>query len=333
MRSTLNDIAKAVGVGKSTVSVVLNKKPKPIQVSEETRKKIFSAARELNYRPSFSARALTKGKTFTIGFICADIVNPYFAELVTLALKEVETHGYRLLLSLTEGKGPEQDLACVESLLERHVDGIIMISTAFQPGTKQYDYVLREKYPFVLLQYRAEGISSIGSDWQMGMDQAVTYFKGKGHARLVFLSTATPGCVKSQKEKAFATACAAQGMISDILEGPDNLDIDGVRRTGITLARTRDRPEVVIVHADSLAMSFIHGLREGGLEVPRDMKVVGIDGTEAGKIFFPPLTSIEQDRSGTVAAAVQMLLERQDDQNPPPREILLPTTFVARGSA
>ena len=78
-KTTLLDIAKEVGLSKTTVSMVLNKKD--INVSEETRNRIFEAAKRLNYIPNSLARSLSTKKSYTIGFIIPDIENPFFSEM------------------------------------------------------------------------------------------------------------------------------------------------------------------------------------------------------------------------------------------------------------
>ncbi len=333
MAVTIGDIAKHLGVTKTTVSKVLNHKAGEVKISERTRQRVHQAIQELDYRPSLSARALAKGRTFCLGFICGDIYNPYFAELVSIALRESEARGYHLLISLTEGKGPENDLACLASLYRGRVDGIVMISNALQQGTELYDKILRDQFPLVLLQYPSPGISSVCSDWQTGMDQAVEYLKQEGHVRQTYLTTQTPGPVKSDKETSFHLACVKYGVEPQILDGPDNLDVNGYRNLGRDIAFLPDRPGVIIVHSDSLALSFINGLREGGLEVPQDICIVGIDGTRAGEDFFPPLTSIAQDRRQTVVSAIDMILQKLENKDTPPKNILLPTELVIRDSA
>jgi len=124
MSITISDIARHVGVTKSTVSTVLNDSRSNIRVSEGTRTKVLAAAKELNYRPSFSARSLAKGRTFSIGMICGDIHSPHFSELASRAMQEVEARGYHLLLSVTQWITMQNNLDCLETMINRGVDGI-----------------------------------------------------------------------------------------------------------------------------------------------------------------------------------------------------------------
>jgi len=80
---TIADIARRAGVTKTTVSKVLNRSRSTVRISEPTRQRIFEAVRDLNYRPSFSARCLARGRTFSIGFVCGNIHMPHYAALKT----------------------------------------------------------------------------------------------------------------------------------------------------------------------------------------------------------------------------------------------------------
>ena len=101
MRATLSDIARQVGVSKSLVSMYLNNHQLSSKIAAETKRKIDQAVKELDYKPSFAARALSNGKTRTIGMVCGGIKNPYFANLVEDAQEQAVRKGYQLLLGLT----------------------------------------------------------------------------------------------------------------------------------------------------------------------------------------------------------------------------------------
>ena len=324
------DIAERVGVTQATVSMVLNKSRSSVRISDTTRKKILRAAEELNYSPSFHARALAKGRTFVFGLIVGEIQSPHFSELSSLAMEVAESHGYHLLLSVTQWSY-EKELECLDMLLQHRVDGIIFGSGALRPGTRQYEYITSQKYPIVILGPHSENFSIVQSDWDPGMDQAIAYLKDKGHGRIGYIYD--PGIDKSQdsKRQSFEAACLRHGLTWEYFGCPPQ--ITDARRLGVDLARRPDRPGAILVQSDFLTTGFMRGLYDRGVQVPRDIAVVGCDGTAAGEYFLPPITSIAQDRLELMTRGINVLLEMIEHRDLPRREILVPTKLIARDSA
>ncbi len=330
MAVTIFDIADRAGVKRATVSAVLTGKADGLRIAKATQERVRRAARELKYQPSVSARALARGRTFSFGLIYGDIMNPHSAEIATIALAEAEARNYQLLISLTEWKNQERDLCCFDTLRARGVDGIIMGSFAVRPGTLQYDAVLRDKFPLVLFREAVEGLSDVSSDWTAGMEQAVAYLNSKGHTRIAFEDTDSKQ-VYHDKNLALHAACRKYNVQTVPFEL--TRDVEQARRIAVDLARRPDRPSALVASSDFLAMAMIRGLTQAGLRLPDDMAVVGVDGTEIGAYYNPPLTSIAQDRHGLVNAAIDLLLKMQDKQITEPQHVIFPTKLIIRESA
>lgn len=122
MKPTLKDVAKLAGVNFTLVSKYLNHSSQA-RMTPETRARIDSALKELNYRPSASARTLRCGKSRTIGLISGDLTNAYSAHFANLILNFLREHGYQLLIAV---RGPEADCAALDFLTDRDVDGLIL---------------------------------------------------------------------------------------------------------------------------------------------------------------------------------------------------------------
>ncbi|NLX07960.1 MAG: LacI family transcriptional regulator [Phycisphaerae bacterium] len=332
MAATLSDIARRVGVTKTTVAYVLNRKRSGIRISEETRQRVLSVARELNYRPSFSARALVTGRTNTIGFQCGQIISPHYNELADMALREVEDRGYHLLISVTPWRTGENDLDCLQTLMGRGVDGVILFGgSAFQPDSPLYRQILAEKYPLVTMSDEVEGLSSVASDWQPGMEEAISRLADKGHRRVAYVRSRSVNPAVDGKLRAFDAACRGHGTEPEVLVGR-SVPEDS-RQCGREFARRADRPTAVIYSCDHGAMGFLRGLRDEKVVVPDEVAVIGIDGTEAGAYCCPSLTTIAQDRRQMIHSAVEMVLAIIDKKEPPGRRVHLATKLIVRESA
>jgi LacI family transcriptional regulator len=330
MAITISDIADKVGVTKATVSLVLNKNRSKVRISKDTRRKILDVARELNYVPSFSAQALARGKTYTLGFVVGDIQAPHFAELSSFAMEEAESRGYHLLLSVTKWSY-EKELECLDMLLCHRVDGIVFGSMALQPGTRQFETIQAQRYPVVLFGSPDPNFASVHSDWNPGMSQAVEYLEGKGCRRLAYVFDPAVMPAADLKKNALTLLCEKKGIALECFGCLPT--ITDARRVGEELAVRPDRPKVVLVQSDYLATGFMRGLHDKGLAIPRDVAVMGCDGTQMGEYYLPPLTSIAQDCRSIITNALDLLLELVENKDAPRRHIRVPTRLIVRSSA
>lgn len=175
---TLQDIARHVGVSKALVSMYLNNKTAG-RVAEETKRKIDQAVKDLNYKPSLMAQALSSGKTRTIGMICGGLKNPYFAYLVEDAMEEAAKHGYQLLLALTRWI-PQEEEKVLENLLQRQIDGLIScIDTPQDSNTRQI--LLDSKIPVFRMNEPDSCFSNISTDLSPGLNEAMRRFAEEGY--------------------------------------------------------------------------------------------------------------------------------------------------------
>jgi DNA-binding LacI/PurR family transcriptional regulator len=327
MSITISDIARRVGVDKSTVSLVLNHKKGTVKISKTTREKVLQAVEEMNYRPSFSARTLARGKTFSIGFQCGNIQNAYYVEMAEEAMKLVEKRGYHLLIAVTQWLTESNDLECLETLLGRGVEGVIFFGLALKPGTRMYDTVARDGFPLVSVSEWVEGVACVGSDWRSGMNETVRFLKGKGHSRVGYFRSNTHPAERDAKLEALRPACGREGL--DLVVYQIN---DGEFRDVSTFLNDKNRTSALIIQSDFTAQAAIKGLRKAGLEIPRDVAVVGIDGTRIGEWMHPELTTIAQDKEQIMRTAVEQLMAMIENKDTPREHIQIPTRLIIRES-
>lgn len=329
MRVTLNDIARKAKVSRSTVGWVLSGRAKEFRISDATKEKVLQVSQELNYRPSFSAKSLAKGKTFTLGYICGDIETPYYSEIASRALYEADQRGYHLIIAATEWDF-QKERDAVDMLLQGKVDGVMMSSGGLQPQTPEYEKVLQGRFPVVLLNCTVPAISSVCSDWDSGMDEALQYLRQKGHRCVGFTRYRMPAPLIDPKEGPFLKACERYGITPSLYEVTN--DLDEALRVGVEIGMDVNRPSAIIANSDYLATALMSGLRQTGLDIPGDVAVVGIDGTKPGAYYYPQLTSISAEISTLAKASIDLLIDLVENRERGPKMLTLPTKLIIRNS-
>ncbi|MBN4060990.1 LacI family DNA-binding transcriptional regulator [bacterium AH-315-I18] len=294
---TLDDIASHIGVTKTTVSLVLNSRGGKTRISQTTTDRIRQAAKDLDYRPSFSAQALTKGKTSSFGFICGAIDSPFLAEMTALALREAKQRNHHLLLAATQWE-TKSELEAFELLLARGVDGIMMFSSAITPDSDQYRYIHSHQFPTVIMDQISGDLPMIFEDFLPGMMQAVEHLKDRGCRSVGYVGHWPASRLKFP---CFEQACKHHNLKAS--SWPCEVDPDLILESGRAFARNPDRPDAVIVVSDMAAIIFMQGLTEEGLRVPEDVAVIGSDDIRMARFMNPPLTTIIRDRTTMVTQA------------------------------
>ena len=325
MAVTLADIASRVGVDVSTVSIVLNDRPKAQKLLKETRQRILDTARELNYRSSFTAKALASGKTSTLGLICGGIDKPYFAELASNALQQAAQFGYHLLISVVRWE-QEEERKSLQMLLSRQVDGVLLHTGCLSENSELYQQLEKSNYPIVMLNLpqRYRHVSEVYSDFNPGMIDAITHLKSLGHEQihLVEYARMQPPAV-APKTLAFYAACKKLNVKPSV--SYCDLDMKGCVQAGKQLAKSPH--QALIVYSDDAAIGIINGLLELGRDVPGDVDVVGIDGTQWSQMYNPSLACIAQDSKQLIAQSLDILLEKIKNPKSRCSHVTIPTFF------
>ncbi|HEY6633679.1 MAG TPA: LacI family DNA-binding transcriptional regulator [Rhizobiaceae bacterium] len=338
---TLDDVGRAAGVSRGTVSNVFNR---PELVRPELRKRVEAVARALGYGgPDPKGRLLKEGKFNAVGFMppgaysIADTVrSPYGRELVLGAAQACDAAG--ATLSLVNGT----DDTRIASIREALVDGFILGNAA---DIELVASAKRRRLPFVILDSDAgPEVNSIRIDGRGGAIAAVRHLAGLGHRRFAILSirrTAGPAIVhmpgRTDREllegfaldherlDGFRRALAETGLSLDAI--PLIETTPGDPRAGAAVFDNCPDATAIMTMSDWQAITVLAEAAKRGIDVPGDVSVTGFDGTEEAARTSPPLTTVAQDIAGKARLAAEMVLK-----NTPPRQVVLPVELVVRGS-
>ncbi len=301
----IHEVAKRAKVSIATVSRTLNN---PSTVDPKTAARVLKAVEELRYHPDIYARSLVSGRSRILGLIVSDITNPFFPELVRGFEDVAVQHGYEIMISSTDYNSVRMAV-CVRRLLERKVEGVaIMTSEMDRPLIDQLE---RRKVPTVFLDVGAVHslISNIQVDYAAGINQAVEHLLAQGHRRIGFISG--PLTLKSAliRRTAFLECLTRKGILEDedlVTEG-DHM-IDGGLAAMSRLLDQPNPPTAVLTSNDLTAIGALRAVHRKGLNVPKDVSVIGFDDIHFAEFTEPPLTTVSLSRRELAEKAIFALL-------------------------
>jgi DNA-binding LacI/PurR family transcriptional regulator len=330
-RPTIADVADRAGVSPALVSFAFNDRP---GVSAKTRERILMAARELRWRPSASARALTQARTRTIGLVLsrgADQleVDSFFVRFLAGVERTLARADYAMLLQLV----PATDAAGALGAYERfsaagRVDGFLLTD----PELDDPRFALLEEaaIPVVIAGRPAADapFTWLETEHDRGISFGVEHLVAMGHRRIAFLGGPEAYEHVQRRLTRWREALGVAGLAADRIAFAANGNL------GPAAARVLDgEPTAVICTSDTLAIALVGVARERGLAVPADLSVIGFDDSLLASLSSPALTSVRVDYTEFGAAASAALLAEIDGVQAPPYNPSPPTLEVRASTA
>lgn len=330
-RPTIADVAARSGVSTATVSRVLSG---AVAARPATRERVLAAARELNFQPSGVARALKRQETRTIGLLITDIANPFFPQIVRSVEDEAHARGYGVILC-NAADDPERELAYLDLLVERRVDGLIVASA--RATRRHLDRLALSPMPVVLVNSGApgSGLPSIGTAHQRGARLAADHVIELGHRRLGHITAAPEHAAAARARRAgIGHAMRRIGLDPGSLRlvVADDEHVAGGQRAAELLLAEPEPPTAVVCYNDLIAIGALRAARNAGLRVPDDLSIVGFDDIEMAAWTDPPLTTIRQPTGLLGRWAVERLAAALRGEAIDAAPVALEPTLVLRAS-
>ena len=328
-RPTIYDVARAAGVSKSLVSLVLQDSPK---VSEQSRRAVEQAIAELGYHPSRAASNLAAGRTRLVGVLIDDYTNLWFVDLVRGLHAALGPRGYRL--SVADIATADQAEHPVESFLSTRVDGIVV-------GMDPPDGLWSGKVPPVVvagtreLSPRRAGapFASVANDDAAGARLVAGHLAGLGHRIVGHVAVA--GGAGTARRTAFTDEMQVRGGAVHVTAsvGPALDALDELGHAG-AMELLAAHPGITAVFAanDVIAVGVLAAARDLGLRVPEDLSVVGYDDTSLAAARLIGLTTVDDRGFDVGAAAGRLLADRMEGRIIEPAATVLPPTLTIRGT-
>ncbi|MER9835126.1 LacI family transcriptional regulator [Mesorhizobium sp. M0145] len=326
--ATMVEVARRAGVSVSTVSHVINRTR---FVSPAKSRAINEAIALLGYQPNGLARSLKVASTNSVGLAISAISNPYFTDIICAVEAECARLGLMVFLSDTQDD-PDRELAVVRAFHQRRVDGVILAPSG--APERATNYLAEKMVPCVLIdRFADERFDQIGVENQSAMRALIDHVASFGHQRIGFIA-GQPGLATTRERiDAFKSALMANGLayVSEYLP-PGNVDTASATASTRAMLSLPSPPTALVTGNNMATIGAVRAVREKGLEIPRDLSLVGFDDFEWADCFEPRLTLIAQPCAEIGRQAASLLSARIASTDSEPRSVRLQATLHARQS-
>lgn len=328
---TMADVARRAGVSVTTVSHALNGTR---HVAPETVEIIRKAVAEIGYRRNETARALATATSTSIGLAMSIVTNPYFGELAHQLEERLRQAGFSLVLANTNDDSA-QALDVLSDLQSRQVDGLIIVPLEGDPElTARFSTLIDHGPPLLFLDRRSElPVDQVHSDGERAVYDLADHLALAGHRRIGFVTGTFTSMSARDRLQGYERAVATLGLDDDpelVIGGESDEHV--AQRVVHRHLSGPNRASALIVANNQMAIGALRAIRDLRLRVPEDIAIVGFDDFVGAELLQPGLTVVKQDVDALAAATVRLLLRRIAEPERKPHTVVIPTTFVHRGS-
>src|SRR5450432_1942169 len=315
---TMRDVAEATGFSPATVSIVLNNAPLARYIASTTRKRIEETAKRLGYRPNAMARFLRSKRSQSIGVILFDVTDPF----CTPILRGIENALYPLdYLPIFADAQNQRDRfeRYLEMLLERHVDGLIVVANWLLVDIEVLADLNKREIPAATIGWKLPGdriISSVMVDNEAGSRLAMEHLYQLGHRdmaiirgpkRLIDSAPRWHGIQKFAQAAGLKLDPALALTLPEVFD-PNSGFENGYRLTEEFLAKKK-KFTALLAFDDLTALGAIRALTKAGIKVPEQCSVVGFDDIALSALSAPALTTVRQPLETMGSTAVNIVMD------------------------
>lgn len=329
---TITDVAEAAGVSKRTVSRVINKS---VDVNAKTRAHVEKVIKQLNFAPNRQARGLASRRSYLIGLVY-DVPTLHIADIQRGILDVCYESGFELVVHACHIATMNLVDEVLGFISRSKVDGLIVLPPASE--VKELGAALdRVRCPYVEFssELSAEPWKQVVTNYLPAVTDMTGHLVKLGHTRFGFISGPKSSTSSRKRQEAFVQALKQYGFRlprTTIVEGAFTYD-SGVKAAEKLLSR-KDRPTAIFAGNDEMAFGVMNVADRMGLKVPRDLSVVGFDGTAFANFVIPSLSSIRRPSNQMSQLGTQKLISRINDGHDAARafETMVSPQFVPRES-
>ena len=338
---TIRDVANLAGVSTATAGRVLGGYG---SASQKTIKAVLEAAEKLNYIPNAIAQSMKKKNTYTVGLLIANIANPFYSTIARALEEHLMKQGYNMIICNTD-EDLDREITYLKTLYEKRIDGLIIASVlkGTEMSKEEIHRVYNGSIPTIILDREVPGLElpTVTSDNFGGAYEATSHLIRLGHTRIGIIGTTISTLSKRVEgyKKAldhhnlpFTESFILDQDLTDIQVGEVK---EGYNKTITMLTKNRKKPTAILALNNLLTFGALLAIKDLGLEIPKDVAIIGWDDFDLATLLEPPLTVVRQNPFNIASITANWLLDlingvgMQDGSDP---KIVLSTQLVVRGS-
>lgn len=331
-KPTMNDVARAAGVGTMTVSRVLNDSQ---HVSEETAARVRKAVAELGYHPNEMARALRNFKSRTIGLLLPNLHDSFYAVCAHALNIVAKEHDYTVLLTITNDDSNHEHREA-QRMMQRHVEGLVVIpakSELCRLGEREFREIPVVTLDRPLSQAGEGEVDSVIVENSIGARLATEHLiKVHSAQRILFLGHKPGLYTMEHRCEGYASAMHAAGLKPQ--QSFECVSEEAAMEILKKAFHSKDRPDAIFSANNLATRHILSALLRLRLRIPEDVALVGFDDLELGDLLHPALTVVRQPVEDMGKTAGRLLFAKMKKQVPLEQvsQVVLPVTLLVRHS-
>lgn len=333
--ASINDVAKAAGVSKSTVSRIINNNP---VISEETREKILKIMKELNYVPNSMARGLSNQQAFTVALLVnikdvKSFSNPFFYEVMHGIETVVYSRGLCMITANLQTTLKKDEI--LSWLVHgKRTQGLILPSSIMNPALVRE--LKKLKFPFVIIG-EPEGIKE-PVDWAdinnfQGGQQSVEHMLSQGYRNIAYIGGSPAEIFNKKRHEGYKSALEGNGMKyrPEYVRVGNTTKNDG-HQWMKQLIQLPQPPDAVICSDNILSVGAMKAIGEANLNIPKDIGILSFDNMPIADLVEPSLTTVDIDVFELGVQAANILFKLIDNPEARQQQSLISTCIRMRES-
>lgn len=308
-KSTIKDIAAALGLTPSAVSKALNDHPR---ISDKTKMAVKEAALQLDYQPNYLSSALRKGKSNLVGVIIPRVNSHFFSSVVENIEKVLNLNGYNIIMTQSN-ELYAKECQEIDTLLKIQVDGIIA-SMANETTDLEYYQKIKSKGTELVLFDRGEeelNVDYVGIDDYKSSHLVIDHLVSQNCKRIAHIAGFKHIRIYKERIRGYKDALEKSGLAVQenwIIES--NLRMDDGRRIMQQLLDSPERPDAVYVAGDIAALGALQVLLENNIKVPEEIALIGFSDEPFTSLTQPSISTVNQHSNQIGKLAAEAFLER-----------------------
>lgn len=334
MSVKISDIAKALNISKSTVSLALNDKD---IINDNTKQLVKDTAKKMGYTPNAMARGLAKNKSNNIGLILPDIANPYYGNLAKYISEYTENQYNYNTIFTTSNDNLETEKKIIENFISERVAGVIIAPVTNKCKDHSYIKKLERydiRYSFVTAYYPDFKTAYIMSDLEEGSKQLVSYLLDLGHRNIYFLATSPEVVPTFTRIRGYEKAFEERDILVDNTMFIDCkvANFEQAYTATQQLILSKVDIDAIITMNDIMALGALRACVEHKVNIPGDLSVAGYDNVIFSTVSTIPITTVNQDLKRISRGSVDMLFDMIKGEQDYERTILVKPELIIRDS-